>query len=45
MCFNGVEDIFKKYKSEINKLISKDTDIINKYYEKYNNNIDIKKEK
>jgi hypothetical protein len=45
MCFNGVEDIFKKYKSEINKLISKDTDIINKYYDIYNNNIDIKKEK
>ena len=45
MCFNGIEDIFKKYKSEINKLISKDTDIINKYYDIYNNNIDIKKEK
>ena len=45
MCFNGVEDIFKKYKNEINKLISKDTDIINKYYNIYNNNIDLKKEK
>ena len=44
ICLNGIEEIFKKYKNEINNLISKDTDIINKYYNIYNNNINIKKE-
>ena len=45
MCFNGVEDIFKKYKNEINKIILKDSNIIEKYYGIYNVNINVKNEK